>query len=393
MQRRIKYPSLVVATILAICLPAGSLLAASYRPKAAQAAATPAPARAVGTVKAISGKTLTIAPDNGAPLSAEIPDAAHILRMQPGSMDLKTATPIPFKDIAVGDRVLVRLRAGDAPNTLTALIVIVMKQSDIEQHQEQEKLDWQKRGTGGLVSAVDAATKTITISTSTASGPGKLQIQVSPKTILRRYAADSVKFEDTKPGTFADIHPGDQLRARGAKNAAGTEMTAEEIVSGSFRNIAGTIESLDTTKNTLKVKDLATKKTLTIGITANSTLHKLPERMAEMFARRFKGEASGEHRAAPQEVDAQGAASPEHAGSASMSLSQAITRTPTITLADLKKGDAVMIVATQNGNVSQETAITVLAGVEPILAATPKNSQPASLSAWSIGSDMPTPTE
>lgn len=390
MQRTTRQSSFVIAMFMLFCLPASLLLAASYRPKAQ---ATTAPTRAVGTVKAISGTTLTISPDNGETISAEVPDAARVLRMQPGSMDLKTAIPISFKDISVGDRVLVRLRAGDAPNTLLAPIVIVMKQGDIQQHQEQEQLDWQKRGTGGLVSAVDASTSTITISTRTTSGPGKLQIHVSPKTVLRRYAADSVKFADTKPGTFADIHPGDQLRARGSRSDDGADMAAEEIVSGSFRNLAGTIESLDTIKNTLKVKDLATKKTFTIAVTANSTLHKLPEQMAQVFARRFKGEADGAQHAAPHAASAQGASSPEHAGSASMSLSQAINRTPTITLADLKKGDAVMIVATQNGDANQETAITVLAGVEPILAATPKNSQPASLSAWSIGSDMPAPTE
>ena len=36
------------------------------------------------------------------------------------------------------------------------------------------------------------------------------------------------------------IHVGDQLRARGTKNADGTEMDAEEVVSGTFRNISGT---------------------------------------------------------------------------------------------------------------------------------------------------------
>ena len=34
--------------------------------------------------------------------------------------------------------------------------MILMKSSDIAQKHEAEQADWQKRGTGGMVSAVDA---------------------------------------------------------------------------------------------------------------------------------------------------------------------------------------------------------------------------------------------
>jgi len=375
----------LVATAFLV-VSASPLQAAGRHPGAAQASGASAPMRAVGTVKAISGTTLTIAPDHGDVISAEVPDTARILQMQPGSMDLKTATPATLQNISVGDRVLVRLRPGDAPNSLMAPIVIVMKQADIQQHQQQEEVDWQKRGVGGLVSSVDTSNNTITLSTQSAAGSGKLILEVSPKTTFRRYAADSVEFKDSKPSAFAGVHPGDQLRARGTKNAAGTEMAAEEIVSGTFRNVAGTVESVDAANNTLKVRDLATRKTRTITVTSNTTLHKLPDHMAEMFAKRFKGEA----KAAQQEANASNAkAAQEQPGSASMGLSQAISRTPVIMLKDLKKGDAVMIVATQNEGASQETAITVLAGVEPILSATPRNSGPASLSAWGLGANMP----
>ena len=44
--------------------------------------------------------------------------------------------------------------------------------------------------------------------------------------------SNSIKFDDAKPSKLADIHPGDQLRARGTKNEDGTEFAAEEIVSG-----------------------------------------------------------------------------------------------------------------------------------------------------------------
>ena len=41
------------------------------------------------------------------------------------------------------------------------------------------------------------------------------------------------------------ITAGDQLRGRGVRSADGTELAADEVVSGTFRNIAGTVISTD----------------------------------------------------------------------------------------------------------------------------------------------------
>ena len=67
-------------------------------------------------------------------------------------------------------------------------------------------------------------------------------------------------------------------------------------------------------------------------------------------------------------------------------LQQAISRMPAATLADLQKGDAVMIVATEGGSNGVPTAITLLGGVEPILEASPKSNASTILSPWSLGS-------
>jgi hypothetical protein len=73
-----------------------------------------------------------------------------------------------------------------------------------------------------------------------------------------------------------------------------------------------------------------------------------------------------------------------------MDLSQMLSRLPTQTISDLKVGDAVMIVASQpeagSPNVS---AVTLLSGVEPILAATPSGSATMSLSPWNVGGSAP----
>ena len=59
-----------------------------------------------------------------------------------------------------------------------------------------------------------------------------------------------------------------------------------------------------------------------------------------------------------------------------------LSRLPTDTIAGLKPGEAVMIVAT--GSPEHSAAITLLAGVEPILSASPSG-QAMTLSPWSVG--------
>jgi hypothetical protein len=59
-----------------------------------------------------------------------------------------------------------------------------------------------------------------------------------------------------------------------------------------------------------------------------------------------------------------------------------LSRAPVIQIADLKKGDAVMVVSTDG--TTDVTAITLLAGVEPLLEA-PAASQ-SLLNNWSMGS-------
>jgi hypothetical protein len=303
---------------------------------------------------------------------------------------LKTAQVIALKDIAAGDRVLVNGKAGDDANSFAASRVILMKSSDIAQKHEAEQADWQKRGTGGIVSAVDPGTGTLTV----AAGPRKIAVTTSGATQFRRYAGDSVKFEDAKPGTLAQIQVGDQIRVLGTKSEDGSSIPAEVVVSGSFKNLAGLIASIDAAKGTLTLKDLATKKTVTVTVTANSNVKTLPPQAAAMFAARAKGGAAGGAGGAPQQPAGQAEASAGGrqggAGrSAGGDLSQLVSRLPNKTIADLKAGDAVMIVASQpDASSTTVTAVTLLSGVEPILAAAP-GAPSMTLSPWNIGGGAP----
>lgn len=342
------------------------------------------PSRVVGSVTAIHGQSITVKPDSGAPVTFTVGEDAKILETQPGAKTLGGATAIPLSGIAVGDRVLAALHAADDGSAPTATTVIAMKQAAVAEHQEAEEAEWQKNGVGGLVKSVDATAGTVTI----ASGSHILTIRTTPSTVVRRYSPDSIKFADARPSNLADIRPGDQLRAKGNHSADGSEVAADAIVAGTFRNIAGTVISADSAGHSLTVKDLSTKKPVVIHITADSRMHKLPEEMAEELATRMKRKP-GEHAEAGASGHPEEHAGWKQSGGAqqqrgSEDLSQMLQHTPVVQISDLHKGDAVMIVATQ-GTPDSATAVTLLAGVEPILRASPSASQSMFSASWSLG--------
>jgi len=358
-----------------------------------QAPSSGSKVRTVGTIKSISANAVTLATDSGFEVTILIQPSTRLLRMAPGQTDLKQATPIQLQDLQVGDRLLAGGSRSDGGKSVTATSAVVMTKADVAAKQERDREDWQKRGVGGLVKAVDAGTGTITLSTGTVGASKTLAVHVSKDTVIRRYALDSVKFDDAKPGTLEQIKQGDQLRARGTKNADGTELAAEEIVSGTFRNVAGTVIATDAGNSTLTVQDLMTKRPVTMKITSDSQLRKLPPMMAQRIAVRLKGGAqngpAGAGNAAGSPVPAR--AGEAQAGGAGAGFRQGgqpdfqqmLSRMPAITLADLQKGEALMIVATEGSADVPSTAIILLSGVEPILTAAPSQASTI-LSPWNL---------
>jgi len=356
-------------------------------------------------VVSIEPTGFTIQTDSGTRLTVLLSNQAILLRVAPNQKDLKNATKINAGDIGVGDRVLVRGHISDDQKTLLATAAIVMSKADIGRKQEAERADWQKRGVGGLVSSVDPATSTITISTAALGTVKKIAIHISKDTVSRRYAPDSVRFDDAKPAPLDQIKPGDQLRARGTRSEDGSEFAAEEIVSGSFRNIAGTVSSIDASQNTISVMDLKTKKAVLVKFTSDSQLRKLPPVMAQGIAMRLKGGAAGGPPngagagSGPPTTAPQAGAPPSGGGpggprpGGARDLQQILSYLPPAKLADLQKGDAVMIVATEGTASGGVTAITLLSGVEAILTSSGSASQAMFMSPWTLGGGAPSGEE
>ena len=357
-----------------------------------------APARYLGSITAISGNSITIKTAAGDEHQVEVLSSTTLKRIEPGQTSLANASTISLSDLAIGDRVLAILSSSSTGATPQASEIIAIKHEDVVKHQEQEAQAWNE-GVGGLVKSVDPATGTIVVTAGAGPNTKTVTVHTTSSTVLKRYAPASVSYAQAKPAPITDIHAGDQLMARGAKNSDGTEIAAQEVVSGSFRNISGLISSVDPPNQTVVVKDLLTKKPVTIHITPEAQMRNLPERMAQFLAMRLKGEAPGGAAGRGGRGENGGGASENSRGGENgggggmhrggpgmgaggrgeMNPQQVLDRAPTIKFSDLQKGEAVMLVATQGA--SDVTAITLIAGVEPLLEA------PASrdlLSSWSM---------
>jgi len=396
--------SLLTCGLLLALAEVGGVVVFAQDPATQSPTAQPA-GRALGTVTAVNGQAIKLKTDAGAELSVTVSETTRLLQLRPGEKDLKQATPLALADLKTGDRILVRGLASADGKSLQATSVIAMKQTDIADKQAKERMDWQQHSAGGLVKNVDAATGVISVSTNSSGSSKDVTVKTTKDTILRRYAASSIKFDDAKPAPIGEIKPGDQLRARGPRNADGSEITADEIVSGTFRNIAGILVSSDNTAKTITVTDLATKQPVTLRITSDSQLRKLQPFIAQAIAARLKGTpgggATGPNGAAGAPSSPKpGAGAPnapnggsgfgggpggQGQGGGRGDFQQMLARMPAATIPDFVKGDALMIVATEGSPSAPSTIITLLGGVEPILQASSKATPDMILSPWSLG--------
>jgi hypothetical protein len=371
---------------MSLGLLAGMVMAATVQAQAAKPF--------MGTVTVINDNAITVKTAQGDEHQVQVPASAELKSIAPGQTSLTAAVPIQFSDIAVGDRVLVWVNPNPDPNSAAgmpqALRVVAIKAADLAKKHEQEAQEWQQNGVGGLVKSVDPASGTIVITSGVGPAAKTITIHTNSSTALKRYAPASVSYDQAQAAPISAIHAGDQLMARGEKNGVGTEVTAAEVVSGSFRNISGEIASIDAAHSTFMLKDLATKKPVTVQVPENTQMRKIPDRMAQFLAARLKGTTPGQGGSAGAGGNGGGGnagGSGQHSGSGggggmgSMDPEQMLSRAPVIHFADLQKGDAVMLVSTAGD--SQVTAITLISGVEPLLEA------PASqnlLANWSMGS-------
>jgi uncharacterized membrane protein YgcG len=350
-----------------------------------------APKQINGTVLKVDAgaNELVMKADSGGEMRVTLAAKHNLRKIGLGETDLRKAAVIEFKDIAVGDRVAARGKESDDQKEISAALIVVMSSSDVAKKQEEERTDWDKRGVNGIVTAVSP--ESVTLNVRTLAGAKSITVIPEDKAIIRRYTTDSVKFSDAKDSTLGEIKVGDQVRARGDKIDDGAKLKAEEIVSGTFKTIAATVVSIDAPNQQMTVKDLESKKTMVVKVSADSNMKRLSDPIALMIARRVhpenyegrgggRGGAGGGGRGdgAPDGGGARGGG-----GGRGGDLQSMLDKQPAVTLADLKVGEPIVISSAVGASTDHIMAITMLAGVEPILRSPGKPEM--SLGGWNLG--------
>ena len=309
---------------LALCCFAGVLSAQNAKP-------------VLGTVTGFKNFEILVKSDSGENVAARFGAATEVLRVAPGERDFSKATHASVSDIMAGDRIMASFVAG-MPE---ARRIVLITSRDIAKRNEAEKLDWQVRGVNGL--ALRHTGNEITVLVRTPEGNHEAVVTVTEKTRIRRYAPDSVKFTQAVPGTLDEVTVGDQVRARGTKSADGNSVAAEDVVFGTFLTRMGPITAVRRDAGEIDIKDAITKQPLTVHISGDSQMKKMPDLRAMMTAPKAHE---------PQPAAAEG--KPFDMQAAMMGL-------PAATFDDLKVGGAVVVTSTKGANPDSVTAIMVLA--------------------------------
>jgi len=373
---------------------AGVLLTAAMA--FAQAPQTaPRPGRHVGVVKKIdaNSRQLTIMADAGGEKNVRLLPDASLLRVAPGEKDLSKATKITLGDIQPGDRVLVRATTTES-ETLEATTVVVMSQSDLARKQEAERAEWRRRGISGKVTAVDVESGEITV-TVPAANATTLSLKLGSGAVQRRYRPGSVRFNDAQPSTLAEVKVGDQIHALGARDESQGTFIAEQIVTGSFRNLAAVVSSVDAAQQVVLAKDVETKKPLRIRIGAESILRRLPPEFIQRMAMRGQAGNGGPNMPMGSGQGAQARPNGPEAPSADgprrpLDLALVRDRFPAAALEELNSGDAIILSTSDDATSTAINAIVVLAGADALLRE-PAATQRELLGSWNLsaGSELP----
>lgn len=341
----------------------------------------------IGEISALDAGSgqVTVKTSAGANVTFLVGDETSFLRIAPGERSLDRAEKITRADVAVGDRVLVRGGAAGAVSgqPFTARQLIVVSRQALDSRREREREDWRRRGLNGRITALNPAAKELTVSVRSREGAQDVIVSVPESARLLRNAPDSMRREDARPSSFGDLKVGDQIRALGERSADGARFTPEEIISGAFSRARGTIVETNAERGEVTVKDEQTGKNLTVVVGKNSSLRRIPAEFVEEMARRReerqqrraaegnsedgqRGERRrrGNREGGPAgEGERGGRQRRGGGGPGGGGFQRMFEDLPAVTIADLKKGDMVMITGTPGAaDASRVTAITLVTG-------------------------------
>lgn len=356
----------LVSKVLAGALVCASLTGAFSRqtfsavPQQAAQQGT-APTRVLGTVTAIDPAAMraSVLTDAGETVTVMLAADTRYLRVPPDATTFESGTKISLAEVSVGDRVYAGGRYAAETKSVAARLLVVMSKSDIERRRESERAEWRRRGLAGTVTAVDAQKQEIAVQVRSREGVKSVTLGVGPETVFRRYVPDTVNFSEARQSSLAELKAGDQLRALVKEGTQGERPVCEEVVSGEFVTVGGTVTAVDAAKGEIKISLLKTQKPLTVNLKPETLMRRVgPEVLAAL------GPARPQPAASPQPA---AAAAPAAASPKGVDLQEMLDRLSPLAFDQVKPGQMIVVSSTKGADPNRVTAITVIAGLDPLL--------------------------
>lgn len=312
--------------------------------------------RVLGEVAEIdsSSRQVTLSTAAGKKVPIKIDEKAIFRRVPPGEKSLDKAVEIALADISVGDRVLARGATDDQTKVFLARALVVMSKAEITKKSEADRAEWVRRSISGVIKQINPQTKEITMVSRTAEGEQSMVITTQGSVRFRRYAPDSGNFSNLVQSSFDELKAGDQLRVLGEKSADGGRYQAEEIISGRVRTSGGPIVSLDANSGEITIDDVATRKPLKVVINKDSVIRRFTPELVKALQAAEGGKGGG-------------------------NIQNLIDRLPSIKVADLKPGNAIMVSSMVGADSTRANAVMIAVGVEEFLKWREKQSKPREL--------------
>ena len=356
--------------VIAVFFSAGIVSAQTMNPasvNSANSANTPRVYQLVGEVIAVdkTANQMSIKTKGNEVVALSLDQNTDYKRVPPGETTLNKAVAVTMAEMAIGDQVYARGMISDNGNRAPVRQLVIMSHVDIARKHEQERAEWQKRGIVGSIKAINPTTKEIAVTARVPEGTRQITITTGDAVRYRRYEPESVKFSSALPSSFTELKVGDQIRALGDKSADGTHFTAEEIVSGTFRTLVGTITEVNPTTAEIKINELNTKKPLTVVTKEESMVRRMsPELIAMLVPKKGQPAPAAQAGAPPAK-----ASEP----AANKNVEEELEKLKTQSISELQPGEMVIVTSTIGKDASRLTAIALISGVNPLVKALQAN--------------------
>ncbi|HQU82555.1 MAG TPA: hypothetical protein PKY59_05510 [Pyrinomonadaceae bacterium] len=352
------------------------------------------PSVVLGDVTSMADAKIVLQTKDGS-LDIVLNEKTEYKRVPPENPSLKNAVASALTEIGAGDKLAISGFYSDDKKTLRARTVFLMTKADITKTQSERAEQWRTRSINGKVKSINEQTGQITVGITGLMGTTNIVLSAKDNAKFKRFAPDSFEYSKAKPSSASEIKVDDTIIALGDKSSDGLSFAAEEIVSGAFQTVAGTVKSVDATKNEVIISDFRTKKDVVIVVTPTTLQKKFPEEFAQRFAMMQSGgmrpggqggqtgQAGQGGTRPPQGQNPQGGTAPTGQPNPNGQgggfgggmrggqggIDAMLERFPTISIADLKAGEMIAVSSTKAVNSEHLNAIKLLAGVEPFLKA------------------------